>query len=276
MANKYWNGTGGTDGDVTDAANWTPSGVPGASDNVRLIASFDTNLDTNLDGLSGVSLGDFIVEEGYSGTIGTSTADLEITCSTFEFHGSGVSYIDLKASNITATVHNSASAPSVGSYGLHLIASNLADLLVINGSVALAGIMGTTSTTAAVHVSGGSLNLGSGCTLTTVTTYGGAVTIRASVTTVNGYGGTINTREQAAITTLLCDGASVEDGSTGTITTASIYSGDIQVRLGTTKTISTLNVYAGGGAAFDPNSVTVSTVNLGADNVPIRISSSRG
>jgi hypothetical protein len=276
MADKYWNGNAGTDGDVTDATNWTPSGVPTASDNVRLIAAFDTAMSSNLDGLTGVSLGDFIVEEGYSGTIGSSTADLEITCSSFEFNGSGVAYIDLEASNITATVHNSAAAASVGAFGLYLIGSNLADLVVAGGSVSLASVMGTTATAAAVHVSGGSVSLGSGCTLTTITAYGGNTTIRANVTNVNGYGGTIATKEQAAITTLLLDGATLNDGSTGTTTTATVNSGSLQVKAGTSKTISTLNINAGGAANWDPNSVTVSTVALGGDNVPIKINSSRG
>ena len=276
MADKYWNGNTGTDGDVTDASNWTPSGVPTASDNVRLVAAFDTAMSTNLDGLSGVSLGDFIVEEGYSGTIGTSTADLQITCSSFEFHGSGKSYIDLEASNITATVHGSASAASVGTFGLSLIGSNLAALVVSSGSVALAGFMGTTATAAAVRVSGGSLFLGSGCTLTTVTTYGGTTNTRANITTVNGYGGTMRTGEQAAITTLLVDGASVDDRSTGTITTATVNSGNLDIKAGTSKTISTLKINAGGGASWDPNSVTVSSLDIGDDNTPIRVNSSRG
>jgi len=276
MADKYWNGTGGTDGDVTDAANWTPSGVPSASDNVRLVAAFDQAISSNLDGLTGVSLGDFIVEEGYSGTIGSSTADLEITCSSFEFNGSGVAYIDLEASNITATVHNSAAAASVGAFGLYLIGSNLADLVVAGGSVALASVMGTTATAAAVHVSGGSVSLGSGCTLTTITAYGGNTTIRANVTNVNGYGGTIATKEQAAITTLLLDGATLDDGSTGTTTTATVNSGYLAVKAGTSKTISTLNINAGGGASWDPNSVTVSALVVGDDDVPIKVNTSRG
>ena len=276
MADKYWNGNTGTDGDVTDATNWTPSGVPTASDNVRLVAGFNTAMSSNLAGLSGVSLGDFIVEEGYTGTIGTSTADLEITCTSFEFEGSGKAYIDLEASNITATIHGSAASTSVGTFGLYLIGSNLAALVVSSGSVALAGFMGTTATAAAVRVSGGTVTLGAGCTVTTVTTYGGTINTRANITTANGYGGTLRTGEQAAITTLLVDGASVDDRATGTITTATVNSGYLAVKAGTSKTISTLNINAGGGASWDPNSVTVSALVVGDDDVPIKVNTSRG
>jgi len=276
MADKIWNGTGGTDGDCTDAANWTPSGVPSAADNVRLIATFDQNMATNLAGLTGVSLGDFIVEEGYSGTIGTSTADLQITCSSFEFHGTGLAYIDLEASNITATVHHSASSASVGPRGLYLVGSNLAALVVNNGVVGLAAVHGTSSTAAAVRVSGGTLVLGSGCTLTTVTCYGGNVTALADVTTANVYGGTFLTGEQAAVTTLNVQGGGVTDGSTGTITTANIEAGRLLVKMGVSKTITTVNLNAGGGFIYDPNSVTVTNVAIGDDNFPINISTSRG
>lgn len=70
MANKTWVGTDtGNEGDWGTAANWSPSGVPVATDDVRIPAG--SNAITGTLNQSAVALGDVIVEEGYTAAIST-------------------------------------------------------------------------------------------------------------------------------------------------------------------------------------------------------------
>jgi len=267
MADKTWNGTGGTNGDLSDAANWTPSGVPTTSDDVRFTASYTQAVSANLNALTGVTLGSVVIEKGYSGAIGDTTNDLDLTCTRFEFAGSGVSYIDLQASNITAIVHETAVASAIGQRGLYLIGSNIAELIVASGYIGLASRHGTTATAASVRASGGDVLLGSGATVTNIENHGGSIETATGATTAKNFSGRLTTKEAAAITTITVEGGTVNDSSTGTITTLNLEDGQYSVVYGYTKTITTIN-QNGGRLYYDPNNVTVSTHNLATDSVP--------
>jgi hypothetical protein len=278
MADKTWNGTGsvGNEGDLSQADNWTPGGVPVASDNVRLVPQYTQALTAALGTLSGVSLASFIVEDGYTGAVGTSTVDLDLTVSgTFEFNGTGASYIDLEASAIDAIVINTGSPSAKGRRSLNLTGSALTAVEVRGGNVGL-GRHGSTSTATATRISGGELYIDNGATVTNVTSHGGTCYLDSNITAATLYGGSLVVGESATITTLTIDGGSCTDYSTGTITTATVNSGRLTVPAGIAKAITTLNLNAGGAVSFDPNNVTVGDVQVGTDNVPITISTGRG
>ena len=87
MAVKIW--TGATDGDWSVAGNWSPSGVPASTDDVIISAAYTVSITAGLN-QSAVTLNSLTVEEGYSGAIGSKSADLQIATDALTFQGSGV------------------------------------------------------------------------------------------------------------------------------------------------------------------------------------------
>lgn len=92
MTTKYWDGS--TDGDLNTAANWTPSGVPTASDDIIFDARTTQAADTNMDTFDSVDLGSLTTQSGYAAAIGSSTAPFEFECSAGRVYlaGTGTSY----------------------------------------------------------------------------------------------------------------------------------------------------------------------------------------
>lgn len=198
--------------------------VPVATDHVRIPAG--SGAITGVD-QSTVALGDFIVEDGYSGAIGTATLPLRIDPDKFEFSGTGTAYIDLFTAAIDVEVKK-ANSPSGGLAGLYLTGSAIDELTVAAGTVGLAMIHGQTATAAQVRVNGDSAKLyvGKGVTLTTAELIKGNLWLRCAATTVNTFGGKLITEEAGAITTLNADGtAECVLNSTGTITTLNMVAG---------------------------------------------------
>ena len=79
MTTKYWDGS--TDGDLNTAANWTPSGVPEAADDVVFDGRTTQDVDGSLTTFNNVDLGSLTIENGYSGTIGGASTPMEFICS---------------------------------------------------------------------------------------------------------------------------------------------------------------------------------------------------
>lgn len=94
MANKYWIGTDvGNEGNWQVAANWNPSGVPGADD-YAFLTSGSQSVTAGLTGAATVK--GIITGPDYSGDIAASGGYLDITCSEYAlFMGSGDVYLDL-------------------------------------------------------------------------------------------------------------------------------------------------------------------------------------
>ena len=267
MANKTWDGS--TDGDWNTAANWTPSGVPGVGDDVRIpagtpaIDAFDA---------SGTAIGDFLVEEGYTNTIGSATADLQIDPDRFEFAGTGLSYIDVSAANIDILIKNTATAAS-GARGLVLIGSSMNVVSVLKGKVGIATVHNTTATCTDLRVLGGDVWAGEGCTLTNVEITGGKAELRCAATTIRCAKGDLTTNEEGAITTINLYSGSATLNSSGTITTLNIHGGVCDfTQSGISRTVTTLNLNPGGSLKYDPNVMTLSTISEA--DAPISISSS--
>jgi hypothetical protein len=238
----------GTDPDTKDPFYVKFYQTPRATEHVRFAAdSASISSATGLD-LSGVAIGDFIVEEGYSGTIGSATLGyLYIDPDRFEFNGQGECWIDITSAAISPQIYNTAQ-PNEGERGLYLRGSAISVLSVMGGSVGLAVRAGETSTATTVRVLGeqSSLWIGNGATLTNLHVYNGTAIVRNAVTTTILYAGTINTQENGAMTTVtMHDGAYVMQ-STGTITTFNLYGGELDLqKSGAARTISTLNKYRG-------------------------------
>lgn len=237
--------------------------VPVASDNVRLPVGSSAMVGYDF---SSIAWGEFIVEDGYSGTIGTAILPLSITCTKFDFSSSGIAYINLAASAIAPDVRNAASGSS-GTMGLYLKGSALTTLTVLSGTVGVAQIFGDTATVATVRVTGGSAQVYLSKNVTNTTTYmaAGKLFQNCNGTTANIFGGQYKTEEAAIITTVNADNsASLTLNATGTIGTLSMpasYNGTVDMSQSSeARTITTCN-QKGGSLLFDDTIVTITTDN---------------
>lgn len=261
MATNYWTGASSTA--YSTAGNWSLAAVPIATNDVRLRAASTVAIASGLN-QSAVAIGDFIVEPGYSGAIGTAASGvptyLQIDPDRFQFAGTGQSYIDIGSAAIDALIDNT-TTPGTGLRGLYLIGSAIANLIVSGGSVGIAAVPGSTSTVTTAQVLGGSLYLGVGTTLTTLRVNGGEAIVGCALTTVNQYGGTVTTEGIGAITTYNAYGGTCYLNSSGTITTLNIYPGATVIFTGSNKarTVTTTVFNPGPAAAtliLDPGVIT--------------------
>ena len=234
--------------------------VPVATDHVRIPAG--SGAITGVDYTS-VAIGDFIVEEGYTGTIGTAVLPLGIDPNKFEFSGTGTSYIY----SIGAIAHDvrNAGTGSTGTAGLYLTGTGISTLTVYKGVVGLAMLHGQTSTATTVRVNGPSATvyLGNGVTVTTTYVANGSLYQYCAATTTNAFGGKLYTEEVGTITTLNMDGAAQAWlNSTGTITTVNMlagYTGTVNMlQSAEARTITTLN-HKAGTIKVDRGIVTITT-----------------
>lgn len=274
MATKIWLST--SNGNLGTTGNWT-GGTPVSGDDVIFPAGTPavtaglTSLNTAT--LSG-ALGKVVFEEGYTGAVGTTSANMQFTCTRFDFKGSGVAYIDLQASAIAPQIFGTSSA-TTGLRGLYLIGSALTTLSISGTSfVGVASRAGETSTVATVRVIGPAADvwLGSGVSLTTLLVENcSSVLCRCAATTITVYAGTVKILEVGAVTTLNVYGGTVNPESTGTIATVNALGGTIDAMgSGAARTWTTLNQNPQPGCSstvqYDPNIVTVT--NLGAPTLP--------
>lgn len=271
--NKIW--TGASNGAYSTAGNWSPSGVPAATDHVRFTAGSSVDVTSGLN-QSAVAIGDFIVEDGNSSDIGTFTNGiptyLQIDPDKFEFAGRGTCFIDIGTAAIDCRISNAARAGS-GLRGLYLIGSAIDDLIVSGGDVGVATIHGATATVATAHCTGGSLWLGAGTTLTTLRANGGEVVLRCAATTVNQFAGVVRTEEVGAITTYNMYGGTCILNSVGTITTLNIYGGTVILTDSNkprTITTTTISPKATSVLSFDSGVITMT--NKPTYSVPVRLS----
>lgn len=270
MADKTWIGT---TGDYSAAANWSPANAPVNADNVRIPVGSGT-ITSGLD-QSAVTLGDFIVEPGYSAAIASASANLKIVCTRFIYHGTGLAYIDIQGSTIAPQIHATASAQT-GKRGLYLIGSAMTTLNVMSGSVGVAQRFGETSTVATVRCVGSNASVwcGAGTSLTTFYQDAGNSVIRCAATTVTCHGGTITTQESGAITTLDMDAGTVKPQSTGTITTVTCDGGELDFTgSSAARTVTNLRLNPPGTLKYGPAYVTIT--NWTAPSDPITLTASR-
>lgn len=272
--NRTWIGVS-TPGDWSVAGNWAPAAVPLATDNVYIPAGSPA-ITAGLN-QSGVALGIVYFQTGYSGTVASSAAYLQLSCSTFIFSGTGQAYIDLSASAIDAIVTAGAQG-STGIPGLYLKGSALTSLAASGGNTILAGLVGETSSATTVRASGAgtAVALGTGVTVTTTeVSSGAALTINTSATcaptTCGVYSGTLTTIGTGTVTTInVGNGGTCYPQSSGTVTNLNCRGGITDTtKFGVARTISNLKQNSGASFAYDPNVVTLTT--RVAPDSPVRI-----
>jgi len=260
MATKLWVGTS-TAGDYAVAANWSPSGVPIAGDDV-ILANSSQDITAGLD-QSAVALTSFTVDLSYTGLIGSSDFDfLEIAASTVvigqrrstsgNFTGSKRLNLDLGSSTAAQVkVYGTASqAQTATRQPLRLRASNAStDITVFSGSVAISDDSTNSTTIGDLNMVAGSVSIGDSVTMTNLVQNGGSVNSQSSVTTATIKSGTFNQYDSASastITTLNCNGGTVNHYATGTITTLNLNSGTVDLtKTQLAKTVTTLTADRG-------------------------------
>lgn len=231
---KIWLGNiSGHEGAWDYATNWSPAGVPVATDNVYLENSSQSVL-TGLD-QSAVALGSLNIAQSFTGVIGTALAYLQITAAIVNigYHfgpgqaaGSSLLKLDLGTTAATIIVFNSGISADTTRPAIRLKYVNAATALEIRkGEVGIAIETGEVSTGSVITPSyvdniesDAKVYIGSGVTLGTLTKKGGYCILRSAVTTIINYAGELVTEGAGAITTLTAKGGNVISNSTGTIT----------------------------------------------------------
>ncbi len=222
--------------------------MPKATEHVRFAS--DSASITSATGIdqSAVAIGDFIVEKGYPGTLGSATLGyLLIDPDRFEFNGSGECWLNLTTAAIPATIHGTA-APADGSRGLYLKGTGLTVLNLIGGYVGLASRPGEVSTVTTIRIlENADVWIGNGVSLTTLNQYGGGCKLRCGATTVLLYDGAITSEENGAIATSVTQkGGEYVWNSSGTIAAYNIYSGTFDMQQsGAARTLTAFNKYRG-------------------------------
>jgi len=275
-----WTGT--TDGDPNKTTNWLEGDVPDDGDIVNIgknpTGAADVSIGANLASLVAITVAELNIDAGYSGSIGTAAAYLQIgatVCRIGEAFGPGVKIhsprikIDFGAVQTACTIHASRSSgtesdlPPIRLIGTH--ASNV--LVVRGGNVGVACESGEVATVATLTAGadGAAIDpdvlVGSGVTLTTLNVSRGRVLAMCAATTINQTGGTVTTERAGAVTTVTVTGNGLFIGnSTGTITTLNANGGTVDLlRSAAARTVSTLNLLAGATLRYDPAVVTVTS-----------------
>lgn len=267
MAVPNKNGTFGTNGTWTTAANW--GGVaPAASDNLIVRSTAQ-----NITGGTGVGYNDFALDEliianDYTGTIGSAGTPLALDLATavtgrFVYYGSGASaYFDgaYDSMQIQTTVMQT----NAFVFGT-LAASTATTMSHVRGRLTIGGT-GTVTTlgTSRLGFDMVQIAVSTGGTVTTGHLQGGNLTNAGTVTTANIFGdGQMTQSVGGASTTVnVYGGRFVFNG--GTATTINVFGGIIDFMQGSTQRIvTTINAWGGAiRAQQSPNFSATPTLNM--------------
>jgi hypothetical protein len=276
MATKTWSLT--ATGDLSVSGNWVPSGVPATTNDVYFppgSPAVTAGLTALNNATLGGPLGRVVFQPGFNGAVATSTTYMQFTCTSLDFSGTGLAYLDLQASSISPQIHNS-SNPAVGYAGIYILGSALSNVNVNGGTVGLAWQSGETATATTVSVcgSGATALIGPGVTLTNVKQTLGYCELHCAASgTVSVYGGTFYSKETGTIATLHTYGGTIYCESTGTITTLTSDGGTTNFLTSQqARTVSTMKINQG-SMAWDPAVLTVTT--QAAADYAIRVSVSK-
>jgi hypothetical protein len=289
MATKTWVGTdSGNEGDWGTAANWSPSGVPIAADDV-IIANSSQDITGTLD-QSAIALTSLTIDQSYTGLIGSSQSDfLEIGAVTAvigQRRGTVGTYTGSKRLNID---FGTTTAAQVNVYGtatsaqdqnrqtLRIRAVNAStDINIYGGTLAISDDSSNSSTIGDVLIEAGSVNIGDSVTQTTLTQSGGTVNTQSSITTVTLKGGTLNQYDSTSastITTLtVSNSGSLNHYASGTITTLNLNGGSVDLtKTQKSKTVTTITASPGASLITDTGTVTITNDIALASNEKVTI-----
>jgi hypothetical protein len=278
----YW--TGVTDANWATTTNWTPTGPPsvGGGDS----AIFDQNAVGSVNGSdqSATTLASLTILQTFgSGTIlfGSNGTPLKVNVSGAVRIGDtgdspapavGAQRINLDLATsapVVDVVQTSASAIDAGKAVCRLRFNNASAVLnVIGGSVGVATDNYTdTATIGSVNASGGTVDLGAGCTLTNVVCNGGTIAIRSAATLVNVFNGTVNTYGTWLLATATLEGGILQcqhrAASGSSITTLNLRGGTLDTsQAGSAFVIGTTNLRLGSIVSFSDTQITYSAVAI--------------
>ena len=250
MATKIWVGTGAAPNDWTHPDNWSPSGVPSASDHVYFENNaISCNTESELDQSGTGALASLNIAQSYTGSIGTAATPLKhkATLVSIGYHdgpgtpaGSPLIHLDLHTADTAVTVHNTGTSADASRAPVRIKGagdgSPANTLIVYKGKVEL-GTDTTDSSTKFVTVTcsydtkvatDADLFIGPGASATAITTLnilGGDVYLKKAVSNLNIEAGTLLTTGSGAITTMNVTGGVVTANSTGTIAALNIFDG---------------------------------------------------
>lgn len=290
MAAKKWIGT--TDTDFGTAGNFSPSGVPADGD--TLTVDQDATKAIAASDQSAILLASLVIKSTNAFTIGDSATPLQIGATSWRIGDpsgsatagsySGRINLDFGTDAFTGVVVAGSTQPGsdAGKENVRLKGVNSGNKLYVQGGrvgVATDNIADV-ATLGTIAVIGGTCNIGSGVTLTTLQQEGGVANLNCAATTVQHDGGTLNTAGSGAIGTLNVSSLA-NLAATGTITTLSVDDGGHANFLAgyESRTVTTIKLYKGATLSFDPTILTVTNpiqlIGCSLEDVTINIPNGR-
>ena len=274
--------------DWGNTANWSTGSIPTTGDTVYILAgsqNITASLDQHL-----VTLANLVIGVGFTGTIGTTSAYLQIGATTWTVgapinsgvssNGSGRIKIDFGTVQYTGTVlATSQGTADPGLEPVRIKGSNASNkLYVISGRVGVGTTLATeTATISEADVSGGTLNFGYGVTWATVNVSQGGTFLSQSgggttLTTATGSTATVN--GSAKVTTVNAGGSTYlnqRPAAGNVVDTLNLFNGGTVDFTGNpgSGTIGTFNFYKGGSyktSPANPNHITgtITRINGGS------------
>lgn len=235
--------------DVNDAANWSAGTTPATGEDVYINGDVQTPLLYNLGSLSAQTLASLNIHRN-APQIGLADVDPDGTAYTqyrplyFAIgaticrigygagNGCGMVKINFGSVQTTTTIYGTGSPIESNRQAVTLKGTHASNVLIQNdGTAGVAVVGGDLSTFATVHLGqsqgGGqpTLELGAGCTLTTINQNNGNLQIASALTTLNAKAGTTKITRAGAITTINQSGGLVNHLGTGTVGTWSLTGG---------------------------------------------------
>src|SRR6185437_13984598 len=246
--------------DWNSPANWVENAIPIASDNIILDGSNAIKY-----GLpTGLAFGGVKSQSTFSGGVGAQGQYLSFTCTSFDWAGTGLAFVNIGSSAIAPLVRgtNSQTAPACG---LYLLGSAMTTLTINGGSVDIAGGPGQTSTVTTIQLQPSTnslprVNVGSGVTLTNLYQQNGVSALNCAATSVIANAGTLTTFGSGTIGTIVNNGCAIISNSSGTVTTANLNAGTTdttQSQVARTFTTVTMNFGKGAQFIFDSSVLTL-------------------
>lgn len=219
MSSYIWDGD--TDTIYTTDANWQGAADPAAAGDV-FFPSGNSNPVAGSD-QHATELTSLTTQSGYTGAVGSITAGLPtplwLHATTFNLAGTGLSYLKLDA----ATTVNITGASSTGLYLQSAGTITTLNINIANGVVYLATLPGEVITITNLFISGsGTVHIGSGAAITTLTKDGCTVYNASNITTVTQTGSDFYQTGTATLTTGIIKGGTLYYNSNGTITTLTV------------------------------------------------------
>jgi len=230
MADKIFLGTGTIPGDWTATDNWKGSVIPVTGDDV-----FFNSLSAAVDVLTNISqaavvLTSLTIDNGFEGTIGTSTTFLEIaatgTITIGGGEGNGSQRLNIDAGSSTATTINVLDMTSTGAdqnfAPLRLKAANASTKIQINGETSNVSIFDEDDASGTIDeievILASNVFVGAGCTYTTFNQLDGTVELAEAQGTINIAEGTLTLNGSTAVTAVVQTDGTVISNTTGTTT----------------------------------------------------------